>query len=859
MSTIKHYFRFILLVIFQSCLTLCLTAQTFGNYLIKDLSTAEWEFSEFNVGNWLKANVPGTVHTDLLYNKKIKDPYYRDNENKLQWIGEKNWEYKTSFNIDKQLFDKDKIDLVFEGLDTYADVFLNGTKILHANNMFRRWEIDAKTYLRIGYNELRVVFYSSVKINSEMNEKSPYKYSDTYVFTRKAAYQYGWDWGPVFITSGIWKPVYVRAWNKLRLNDVHVIQKSVSAQKALLTASCNVTSLLQQKAEVNVFCVELNKSFTRKVDLKPGVNTFEIDININSPKLWWSRGLGDPNLYTFKAEVIAEGNTKSNILKVSTGIRTVKVVQKPDSLGKSFYVELNGVPVFMKGADYIPLDMFPPRATDSLYRFTIKQAVMANMNMLRVWGGGFYENDIFYDLCDKNGILVWQDFMFACAMYPGTADFLENVKAEATENIIRLRNHPCIALWCGNNENYIGWKDWAWSKPYSKADSAQLWHDYEKLYEHLLPELVEKYDSGKFYWPSSPKYGWGYPVNTDGDVHYWGIWHDEEPFECFDKNENIGRFMSEYGFQGMPEMKSIKEFTLPEDRNIKTEVMKLHQKHRVGFPVIDKYMGWYYKWPKDFESYVYVSQLVQSKGIGLAIETHRRSMPHCMGTLYWQLNDLYPVTSWSSIDMYGRWKALHYRIKELYQDYMVTVHREGNMLRVYVVSDKLKDTPLQLEVKMTDFNGKEHFKKNLNVMVKANTSKPYYEIHIDSLLGAKRKPKWMLESKHVVRVKLMENTNTLTENLFYFTEPKDLLLSKPQITLKELRRENDEYILELSTNKLAKNVFLTLDETDVFFSNNYFDLLPGDNYIIRCKSNKTITDLDKKIQVRSLVDTYYSE
>ncbi len=834
-------------------------SQGSGNFSIQNLSAAEWKFHETNSNTWLKATVPGTVHTDLLKKKKIEDPYYRDNEPKLQWIGEKNWEYQCTFSVNEDVLNKEHIELVFEGLDTYAEVFLNEDKILSANNMFRKWEVDCKSKLRKGNNSIRVVFNNSVQINEKANNESRYKYSDTYVFTRKAAYQYGWDWGPVFITSGIWKPAYIRAWNVARLEDVHIIQNEISEKKASLTAKCIINSSIRQTAEIKVFASQLNKTFSKKTELQAGVNLVDIGITIDSPKLWWSRGLGDPFLYQFTTQVNCGVKNNSNSVVTNTGIRTVKVIQKPDSIGNNFYVELNGVPVFMKGADYIPQDMFPPRANDSVYQFTIQQAVMANMNMLRVWGGGFYENDIFYDLCDKNGILVWQDFMFACAMYPGTNEFFENVKMEVIDNVTRLRNHACIALWCGNNENFIGWKDWGWSKPYSKSDSAQVWHDYLKLYEDLLPNLVQQYDPGKFYWPSSPKHGWGYPVNKDGDVHYWGIWHDEEPFECFDKKENIGRFMSEYGFQGMPEMRSIKEFTLPEDRNVRSDVMKLHQKHRVGFPVIDKYINWYYKWPKDFEAYTYVSQLVQARGIGQAIETHRRSMPHCMGTLYWQLNDLYPVTSWASIDVYGRWKALHYRVKELYQEYMTTIHKEGNLLKVYIVSDKLKDASMQLEITMLDFNGKEVMNKKQNLVVKANTSKPYFEIHIDSLLGAKRKPKWMLESKNVVHVKLLENGNVKATHDYYFAAPKDLLLSKPLITVKEVKKEGNEYILELTTDKLAKNVFLSLYDYEVFFNNNYFDLIPGKPCTVRCRSVKSIEKIAEKIHTYSLYDTYYAQ
>jgi len=814
-----------------------------------DLSDSTWHFSQAGENSWHEAKVPGSVHMDLLRNELIEDPYYRDNETRLQWIGEKDWTYTSQFTVGSELMNKNNVTLDFKGLDTYAKVFLNDSLILKADNFFRDYQVECKALLNQGENHLRIEFESPVRINKERKNNAKIPLPDDYVYCRKPAYHFGWDWGPVYITSGIWKPVLLKGWNETRIINMQVVQKELTTQTAALELVYEIEAEEALEVELTTECAAAKIHETEKVKLKPGINFIKSQITIQKPQLWWPTGLGDQYLYNITGKLITDNRIIGEV-KERTGLREIKLVQKPDSLGKSFHFEVNGVPVFAKGANYIPQDMFLNRPDTADYEYILQQAVDANMNMLRVWAGGFYENDLFYDLCDEKGLLVWQDFMFACAMYPGDKDFLDNVSQEAIENVKRIRNHPCIALWCGNNENYIGWQDWRWSDRYTKEDSATVWKDYEALYHQLLPEIIKQYDTDRFYWPSSPLFGWGYPVNSEGDVHYWGIWHAQEPFEEFAKPQNIGRFMSEYGFQGCPEFKTVKAFTRPEDWDINSDVMKNHQKHRVGYPVIDKYIKWYYQWPKDFKSYLYVSQVLQAKGIGYAIEIHRRSMPHCMGTLYWQINDCWPVTSWASIDSYGRWKALHYMAKKVYNDLLISPVLEDGLLKVYVVSDRLEALDARLSLNLTTLDGIELWKKEINTSIDANSSKVYLKI-----------PEAFFEdidkNDVVLTASLFSGQKLESRNHFYFVQPKDLELEKPsiQINISEMN-EKGEYTLQLTTDKLAKNLFLWLENEDGFFSDNYFDLLPGSEKTITYKPGAGAGNPQGKIQMTSLVDTY---
>jgi beta-mannosidase len=498
-------------------------------------------------------------------------------------------------------------------------------------------------------------------------------------------------------------------------------------------------------------------------------------------------------------------------------------VKKPDTIGKSFYFKLNGKAVFIKGANWVPDDNFLPLLTAQDYKKLIEQAVWANFNMLRVWGGGIYESDDFYNRCDKNGILVWQDFMFACNMYLGDTAFVNNVKHEAIDNIIRLRNHPSIALWCGNNEIDNAWKDWGWQKQlgYTKQDSTEIWNNYLKIFENLLPDLVNKYDGTRDYHPSSPTYGWGHKENfTQGDSHYWGVWWGHEPYEVF--NSKIGRFMSEYGFQALPNIKSIKQFTPENQLYIGSESLKTHQKHPTGYQTIDEYLQQYYKPTTNLEDYIYLSQLTQAEGITTAIEAHRRAMPVCMGTLYWQFNDAWPVTSWSSIDYYGRKKALHYFVKQAYKPTIISSIEKNDSINIYVISDKQTKQNLELKIYYQDFYGKIIFKDSIKITAK-NNSFIAYQI-----------PKKKLQNKKqnsFIYTELYQDSELLDNDFYYFTKPKNLQLPEAEINI-EVRNKISYFIVELQSNILVKNIEL-IANLDGEFSNNFFDLLPNTKKEVR--------------------------
>jgi len=807
-----------------------------------------WMFSEYGKDNWLPATVPGCVHTDLLNNGLINDPFFADNEKQLQWIGISDWEYTTTFSVNHNLLQHERINLVFEGLDTYARIFLNDSLILSADNMFRRWSIDCKNLLSAGQNRLRIHFISAVKTDSLKASKLTYKLPDRRGFTRKAPYQYGWDWGPRFITSGIWRSCYLEAWNEIKINTVHVRQNEIAQNAAHFTAVFEIESTKDREVEITIQDMDNNRLLKKtKVSLSKGYNNQHIDFKITDPKRWWTKGLGEPYLYKLNFKVQSESSADKFDQKI--GIRTIELVQQPDSIGKSFYFKLNGQPVFMKGSNYIPQDNFLSRISPAHYERIIQSVVEANMNILRVWGGGIYEHDYFYDLCDENGILIWQDFMFACNMYPGDSAFVENVKQEAIQNIKRLRNHPSLALWCGNNEVDEGWHNWGWQKSlgYSKKESAEIWDNYLNIFEQLLPDLVRAYSPDISYISTSPRIGWGHKeALREGDMHYWGVWWGEEPFSVYEKK--IGRFMSEYGFQGFPDPRTINQAINVEDRHLKSPAILNHQKHPRGMELIDTYMERSYHKPERFEHYAYVSQLLQAYGIKTAIEAHRRAKPYCMGTLYWQLNDCWPVISWSGIDYYGRWKAQHYFVKKAYADILISIKNENERLKVFIISDKTDSFKAELEISVIDFKGGLLWHDNIPVTISCNSSEVFANYDIKLLARNMEKSSILFEAK------LRVDGNIIAESHFYFKQPKELELPNPEISSRIMDIPNG-YRINLKSDKLVKNIWLNTN-ADGFFTDNYFDILPGRNFEIDFITDDKINNFENRLKILSLVDTY---
>jgi len=792
-----------------------------------------WTFTQVDHDDFKEATVPGCVHADLYANKIIPDPFKGKNEINMKWVGENAWHYTTTFNVQKDFFSLNHTELIFEGLDTYALVFLNDEKIIEADNMYRTWEVDCKSNLCTGENKLDVYFYSPVYHDSLAAMNHPIKLPDSRAYTRKAPYQYGWDWGPEFVTMGIWKPVYLRAWNNFIIGDVYVQQKSITNNLADLSMVVTIQSDIEETCHISILDKGTDLILkASEIELLKGNNNYQIDFQIKDPVLWWTNGLGEPHLYNLELEF--EINGKSYTKYENMGVRTLELVQDVDSIGESFYFRLNGEPIFMKGANYIPQNSFPTEVSKSDYEKVIKSAVDANMNMLRVWGGGIYEDDYFYDLCDQNGILIWQDFMFACNMYPGDSGFLLNVKQEVIDQVKRIRNHSCLALWCGNNEVNEGWFNWGWQNAlnYSKEDSISVWKDYQMLFENLIPSLVNEYNPSVSYWPSSPKTGWGHDeAKYSGDMHYWGVWWGEEPFEIYE--DKVGRFMTEYGFQGFPHWKTVQSFTKTENLKIDHENFLNHQKHPRGMELIQTYMERDYPVPDNLFDYAYVSQLVQAEGVSVALEAHRRAKPYCMGTLYWQLNDCWPVISWSSVDFEYRWKALHYFVREIYDEVMISIHEENTNIQVDVVSDLLKDEHGVMNIVLMDFYGDTLYHKVLEKMISANISEMWLQLSEEIIQSD------FDEKKVLFHAKLEMDDNRVFEKIYYFVSPKELTLPECKVLI----NIDEEGNLELTSDVLAKNVYLFHEDIE-FFEKNYFDLLPKQVIAIQVVKNVSAEEIN---------------
>lgn len=808
------------------------------------LTLRDWTFKACEENDWLPAVVPGCVHTDLLRNGVIKDPFYATNEHDLQWIDKLDWEYATSFDLDGNWLQKSAIELVFDGLDTYADVTLNGTAILSADNMFRAWSADIKSLLKEQGNTLHIKFRSPVKedlpkiaalgynlpASNDQSELGGLGADKVSVFARKAPYHYGWDWGPRFVTSGIWREVRIVGWSSVRMNDVFVRQDQVTSELAQLTVAVELQS--EASGEGTVTVSDGSSKWSVQASLKPGQTTIEVPVEIAEPKLWWSRGLGEAHLYTFQAEYIAEGATEpAAVESVRTGLRSVRLVRDKDEIGASFYFELNGVPVFAKGANHIPNDSFITEVTEERYQHEIVSAVEAGMNMLRVWGGGIYEQPAFYELCDEYGIMVWQDFMFACSMYPSDEKFLENVRLEAEENVKRLRNHPSVVLWCGNNEIDSAWAQydetggWGWKKNYTPEQREVIWAGYESIFHRILPEIVSVLAPGIDYWPSSPMIdltGDGgqhaHPLTQEGDIHYWGVWHAVEPFENY--NVKVGRFMSEYGFQSFPEYDTVRTFAEESDMELESKVMLAHQKNGAGNRLIKEYMDIYMSEPKDFPSFLYVSQVLQAEAMKTAIEAHRRNMPRCMGTLYWQMNDCWPVASWSGMDYYGKWKAMHYFAKASFADTLVSFERtEQGELLVYAITDGLTAIEGELRLSLLSFEGEILASESHSFAAAGNHSTLIYSVDEAGLL------KGRTGNNEVLVAELVRGETVLSSRLYYFSYTKELKLGRANVRVSEAEGSGGTRFT-VTSDTLAKQVWLRAEKKGRF-SDNFFDVLPG--------------------------------
>lgn len=859
------YFNLIILLIIGSFSTSCHHDKELKT--IKNLNT-NWVFKQVTDSTWLNATVPGCVHTDLMDNSIIDNPYFRLNERDVQWIDKVDWEYSTTFDVDEEIHNKDVVELVFSGLDTYANIYLNNKLLLETDNMFISWKVNCKKFLIKGENTLRVVFESPINkgldsryglgyflpgAENDQSELGGLGDKKVCVFTRKPGYHFGWDWGPRLVTSGIWQEIELQSWDIASVVDIEIIQENLVVQNAQLSVNLEIEAVNKSNLLLTTL-IDNQIVASQEVNLHKGINNISYPLEIKNPELWWPNGLGDQKLYDIEVKL------KDNLNLISAnsttiGLRTVEVVQEPDSVGSNFYFKVNGHPVFMKGANYIPQDVFLTRATDEHYAKLIKSAADANYNMLRVWGGGIYEKDIFYDLCDEAGILVWQDFMFACAMYPGNKEFLENIEKEAVQNVKRLRNHPCIALWCGDNEILSAWNRWGWKDNVLENQGQNIvdtvWKAYDDVFHNILPRIVEKYDSKRLYWSSSPSSGFGKLENgKSGDNHYWGVWWAKEPFSKYE--EEIPRFMSEFGFQSFPEFNSVKKYTNEEDWDIYSEVMKSHQRSSIGNATIEEYMLRDYKKPKNFEMFLYVGQLLQARGIRIGIEAHRRAMPYCMGSLYWQLNDCWPVASWSGIDYYGNWKALHYEVREAFKQTIISNSYKDGVINTSIISDKLENISSKLNIVVMDFYGNEINSISKNVEILANSSVVYSSNDVELLTTGIPINKVLIHS-----VISTNDTVVIDENIHYLVPPKELKLPKPTISTSIEQISDQIFEITIKTDVLAKNVFLQTT-FEGHFSDNYFDVLPIGSCKVKYVCNEPIdlVNLKNNIITTTLTDSY---
>ncbi len=804
---------------------------------------------------WHPATVPGDVHLDLLRNKLILDPYYRDNEAKLQWIEQATWSYRTTIDANTALLHRAHLDLIFEGLDTNASVYLNDKLILTANNMFRAWRADVKPYLHAGANELRVEFPSPNKEAAALAAGDPDQ-SQTHApeksYLRKAAYEYGWDWGPRFVTSGIWRPVYLLAWDDARIDDLYISQPDVTASVAHLVAKTTVVAAADTEAEIDLTWRRTADSkpvtITSSAHLHAGENEIAIPIDVTRPALWFPSGYGEQSMYSFEA-VLKSGAKVEDEKNVRTGLRSIVLNRQRDQWGRSFGFVVNGIPIFAKGADVIPFDSFPNRVTEAQYRRILQSAKDANMNMIRLWGGGYYESDKFYELCDELGLMVWHDLMFASSWYPGTYDWKQNAQTEVEQQVRRLRNHPSITLWSGNNEDESVL--YAFLGGQSPEGRLQIWKDYLTVFSGIFPSIIQREDAEVPYWPSSPSSD--YEKTSDsfqsGDAHDWSIWHGREPFRNYD--QHFYRFTSEYGFQSFPELRTVESFTTPEDRaSIFTPVMLDHQKNKEGNDIIHDYLLRDYPEPKDFPSFLYASQVLQAEGVKEGAEHMRRNRPRIMGSLFWQLNDCWPVASWSSIDYYGRWKALQYYARRFYSPILVSpTLRDGNV-DVYTVSDRQTPVTGTLRLRVLDMQGSIVQQSTRQVSLPALSAGTYATIPLQSIIE-----KHQNLSDIFLAADFTVDGSVVSRNLIYLEPTKQVELMPANVQT-QLTKDGSDYRLTLSSSVLARDVYVTLGDLDAEVSDNYFDLLPGEPEVISIHGRATLEQVKNQLKVISLVDAF---
>ena len=851
-------------IIMRRILTMLLT-------LLPLLSTAQqsetitlndgWQFARMNSDQWYDAEVPGSVQRDLVRHGLLPDPFYGTNEEQLQWVENENWDFKKTFNVTAAQLQHHEALLLFEGLDTHADVFLNGSRILRSQNMFTGHEVAVKNLLKEGKNSLYIRFYSPIGTMMPARATFGYDYpagndhreEKLSIYSRKAPYHFGWDWGIRIVQMGIWKPISLHFYNDARIEDYYVKQLSVTEEKAEIEHQIAVNALREGEVTLTYGYAFNGKVLTTKkksVLLTRGINQLSFPSTITDPQRWMPVNWGEQHLYDFFV-TLHHGDRLIAEKTVRTGLRSVRLVQEKDQHGRSFYFEVNGIPLFAKGANYIPGEIFTTQQNEAYYERLFEQITDANMNFVRVWGGGIYENEEFYRQADERGILVWQDFIFACTPYPSDDAFLSNVREEAIYNIKRLRNHPSLAFWCGNNEIDEALHHWGWENIYP-AELMKTWFEqYDKTFRELLPSLVEELDGTRSYIHGSPyDANWGNPEKfASSDVHDWGLWYGHLPFEAM--ADRLPRFASEFGFQSFPEMKTIRSFAPQEQWALESEVMQVHQKASTGNSLIKKYMEMYYPEPKSFEDFVYVGLVMQGNGMEESVEAMRRGRPYCMGALYWQINDDWPVVSWSSIDYYGNWKAQHYRMRDVLAPLALGVEEKDGMLHCYTLSDYLNDrNELTLTVQVIDFTTgtRKEFREKVNA--RANSSTIVKSYPLSDLLREEEKTHTLI---HAYLTDSEGMVISRKDHFFYW--PKKLKL--PQTTVRSTMQYADgEYRITLTSPRLAKDLFLEIPIQGARFSDNFIDLLPGEQRTIIIRSPELKADNKTAVKITHMQEIF---
>ncbi|MFP4377112.1 MAG: beta-mannosidase [Spirochaetales bacterium] len=814
-----------------------------------------WTATQIDGGVTVSGTVPGCIHTDLLDAGEISDPFYRTREFDAYWVAESEWEYARSFEVSEEMVSADRVLLVCEGLDTLATVSVNGTEIARTDNMFRRYEFDLSQVLVAGENTIAIRFAGALTYTIERQAERHlpgWNHGEKvgrHGYIRKEQCNFGWDWGIRTVTCGIWRSISVVAFSGGRISDVRIDQDHTSGTSVDLHVRTTVESVAGGQSSL---AVQVSKDGVVVAKQEVAVNDAEVQatLTIAEPDLWWPNTMGEQPLYEVAVTLRDSSGDELDSRSKRVGLRTLELDRHEDEWGESFQFVVNGIPFFAKGANWIPADAYNNRTTPERYRDLVKSAAAANMNMLRVWGGGLYEEDVFYDLCDEFGICLWQDFMFACFTYPvWDSDFMATVEKEVVDNVKRLRHHPSLALWCGNNELEQGLVGPEWT------ETTMSWSDYGRLFDKMIPELVAEHDGSTPYWPGSPHTPCGARENFNdprsGDAHLWSVWHGKEPFEWYRTCEH--RFNSEFGFQSFPEPKTTYGYTIPEDRNVTSYVMEHHQRSGIGNSTIMHYMLDWFRLPTGFDQALWTSQILQGMAIKYAVEHWRRSMPRGMGTIYWQLNDTWPVASWSSIDYHHRWKALHYMARKFFAPVLLSglEDTKTHTVAVHLTSDEQQKRSLTLRWIITDASGAEIASGEKAVTTEANANAHVHTLDLAKLVDQKT------ERDLIVWLEAYEGSERIAENLVTFARPKHLELShSPGISSNVSAGADGRFAVTLRADNVALWTWIELEKTDLRATDNFVHLRPDTPRSITVTPSRelSLSDLESQLRVRSLID-----